>query len=239
MVCLLKFSNRWSDTGIYTDSLSFQLVSVSIDTHAEHPLILVLAVLSDHQHVLLGDQMGDAVMDLLGSLGHLLYTLGWTFLGHNLLRNSVNDLTLDHWIVVLICIVLDDVADHYRQLLVLFPSDLDLLLSWLALCWSLLLSLLSPLLSLHCLQIVQLATKYNLCHLQRARSFPSGFSIPLPSLHWVSLCSLYSTHLGYLRILNQPSWWQCWTLSKDGTPLWHGTCGCVSQRVLLPWPQTT
>ena len=70
------------------------LSDVQVDIEAEQALVLDLAVLSDHQDVLLCDQMVDAVRDLLCVFSSFLDARALTVFTHDLLNDLIDDVCL-------------------------------------------------------------------------------------------------------------------------------------------------
>ena len=112
---------------------SHHILHVNVDVEAQEALILDLAVLRDHEHVLLRDQVIDAIGDLLCHLSRTFDTCACAFLDDDLFEHDVNDLgLLDRFLAVTLELLKVE-HDQFRDLFVLLVCDLYFLLSWLCL----------------------------------------------------------------------------------------------------------
>lgn len=67
---------------------------IDIDIHAQHSVVLHLWLLRNHENILLGDQVLDAVGNLLWSLERLVHWCSCGIINLELLHNIVDDLAL-------------------------------------------------------------------------------------------------------------------------------------------------
>ena len=109
-----------------------ELVDVQVDVKTEETLILDLAVLSDHEDVLLCDEMVYAVGDLLGRLLDTAETNALSILPQNLLNHLVDNFSLGCRVLSISLKLLDSSDNEHRQALELIEGDLDLLFGLLS-----------------------------------------------------------------------------------------------------------
>ena len=109
------------------------ILHIDVDIETEETLVLDLAVLRDHEHVLLCHQVVDAVRDFLRHLGCSLHVCAHALLKHDFLQNVVNDFGLLDRFLTLALEILELQNDHPGDLLILLERDLYFLLNWLSL----------------------------------------------------------------------------------------------------------
>lgn len=158
----------------YSLGAKAHLADVKIYVETQKTLVFHLIVLSDHQNIFFGDQVIDAIGDLLGSLCSLFDTGTLAIFSHYLLDYAINYLSLWRRLLALSFELFNYADDKHWQLLELIKGNLYFFVLLLARSHLSLLILLGLLLlSLHPEQIIILFL-FGLC-----LSFLLHFSIQI------------------------------------------------------------
>lgn len=108
---------------------SLKVVFIDVDVEAEQALVLHLCFLCDHQHILFSNHVVDDICDLLGLFGGTFNCRAGSFVTHDRLKHSVDNLTLLHGLLAVLLGILESADDTEANFLILLERDFDLFIT--------------------------------------------------------------------------------------------------------------